>query len=372
MGGVGVVIPRTATASSGKIVVCYSRSQDQAEFHAAPRSGKCGANETTLSWNRIGLRGATGHRGASGAPGATGATGAAGPRGKRGRPGHNGKNSSSSGDNTAVDWATALGSILGALVALILTLWILTLLGLNALTRLPKLKNLDVAKRVRRVSLVVETFDDSALGRRLGPAITGLVRAQMTMRNDRWGMKVSGQRSVSETLKDIQDLSGTVPTAAALIRVLTAALPRRTFVFCGELQPPGTAGPGLSIAMRQNDGYDAAAALWAVPLEITQNEPAAYQRLAIPAAAWADHRMATAFNERLLSTNAVSWAFFRMGLECERIGDDTPARSLYQQALGHDGLNIGALAQLGGLERRAGNYVEAYKLLRTALRVLES
>jgi tetratricopeptide (TPR) repeat protein len=81
--------------------------------------------------------------------------------------------------------------------------------------------------------------------------------------------------------------------------------------------------------------------------------------------------MANMLDDASFSIDARSWAFSRGGLESQRLGNDDAARSLYEQALGHDGCNAQALASLGLLERRRRDFSRAKELLDQALEALE-
>jgi tetratricopeptide (TPR) repeat protein len=360
-----------ASTADGQAVInaCYSFGRDAGELRFVNPGARCALSETPLSWNKAGVRGPIGQGGAKGEVGAQGEKGDEGEAGERGPPGEAG---GSSFKDILEEVVKIAAIVIAAAVTALLALYLSGLLLLQLLTRVPRVKDWRPMSCVRRPTLLVEMLDDRALAERLGPAITGLVRGRISVREDRFGLEyVSGQRAVSKALEQFKDLSGTAKSAVALIGYLSATLPRRHFVLCGELQPPGQAGPGVSLALRREDGYDSLTALWAAPLEVHETGAAAYQRLAIPAAAWADHRITRALGGKLLSSDPLSWAFFRAGLESHRLGDDGSARSLYEQALGHDGRNAGALANLGLLERRERHFDRAEDLLSRALRELK-
>ena len=70
-------------------------------------------------------------------------------------------------------------------------------------------------------------------------------------------------------------------------------------------------------------------------------------------AAWVDIWMTKAVDGGgLLTGDPQSWAFFRSGVDAQRLGDRKRAQVLYEQALAVDGTNIGALANLGIICRR--------------------
>ena len=72
--------------SDGTIHACLLKSLEQVRI-IDPSKQQCRANETPLSWNQTGPKGATGPRGATGPTGPRGATGPTGARGATGPQG---------------------------------------------------------------------------------------------------------------------------------------------------------------------------------------------------------------------------------------------------------------------------------------------
>jgi len=270
--------------------------------------------------------------------------------------------------------AESAGKLLAALVLALLSAGIVVLLWLQVQTRWkvwPGLRNRWPASVVRRPTLQVAQFDDGALKERLGPPVAGLIRGRITWRRrDRLGLDlVSGQAGIASALDSLGDISSETKGALAVVKLLDAMLPRRRFVLAGELQPAGAEGPGISLELTREEGFDSLVSFWANPLGLAGAvETEAYQHLAIVAAAWVDHRMASAIDgENLLTGDPKSWAFFSSGVEWQRQGKNDLARMLYEQALIMDGGNVGALANLGILERVANRFDEAQSLLLRAL-----
>jgi hypothetical protein len=358
--------PSASGARGQQLIRACHHARDDDELHLVIKpNGGCKHSYEELTWNKRGV---------------------AGLRGFRGFPGPPGKIivpvKKSDGDSFRAILELAA---LAAAVALagLLALFMLGLAAVHVLSRVPFIKDKYPIRLLRRPSFVVETLDDSALGARIGPAITGLVRSRIGVRGDRLGLDyVTGQKSVRLALKRVKDVTasfqtpdGSAGAALSVIDFMARTLPRRRFVLRGELQPAGQAGSGISLALEDPSGEDSLAVLWARSLEVRGGEVACYRRLAIPAAAWADHRLTVALrsglSNELVTRNADSWTFFNAGLEAHRLGEDAIARSLYEQALGHDGANVGALANLGLLERRARKFVSADQLLGRALQELE-
>jgi tetratricopeptide (TPR) repeat protein len=376
-----VTLGLCASAAHGQQLIraCYSPSHDRGELRVL-NAHKCSSSEKELQWNKAGRRGHVGPQGARGLQGERGEPGADDSEHPRGRDDED--ESSQSFSEEALEF---VGLGMGALLSALLSLLVLVLLILQALTRAPFIKDTRLVRLLRPTSFVVEPLDDSAIGQpSIGPAITGLLRNRVSAYGDRYdGDYVTGQKVVRRTLKSFKDfsasfqnLSGSAGTALAIVDFLARTLPRRRFVLRGELQPAGVAGPGVSLALQDNAAEDSLTVLWATPLEVRATGAAGYQRLAIPAGAWTDHRLTSALaktkqaQKQLLSQNAESWAFFRAGLECHRLGEDTEARSLYEQSLGRDGDNLGAAANLGLLERRERQFRRAAELLASARKEL--
>lgn len=257
----------------------------------------------------------------------------------------------------------------GILVVLIMV--ILYLIWLMIQTRVVVLRDLPPAKKIRRQTLQIGNFDDAALAEKLSAPIAGLIRGRVNWRRkDRYGPNlVSGQAGIGDSLDALEDISGEVKGALAIVKFFTAKLPRRGFVLGGEIQPAGVDGPGISLELTVQGGYDSFATFWANPMGLSGfTELAAYQHLAIVAAAWVDHRMVSAMDgENLLTLDPQSWAFFSSGVEWQRQGDYKRARDLYEQALIMDGDNVGAVANLGIIERYKKHFKEAEALLLEAL-----
>jgi tetratricopeptide (TPR) repeat protein len=272
------------------------------------------------------------------------------------------------------DAAENAGKALAALLLAALLVAVLVLLWLQVQTRTPLLRDRAPAKGIRRPTLQIGSIDDAALGEHLGSATAGLIRGRISWRKDRFGVNlVSGQAGVATALSGLGDISGEAKAAVAVINFLTATLPRRRFILTGELQPPGAEGAGVSLELNQEEDYEALITFWATPLDLGKEASAdVYQHLAIAAAAWVDHRMASAVGgDDLLTGDPQSWALFRCGLDAQRQGDDDRALLLYEQARVKDGANVGALANLGILCRRRNEYEDAERYLNQALRATE-
>ena len=216
--------------------------------------------------------------------------------------------------------------------------------------------------------VTVQAFGDGLSSEKLGSSVAQLIYSRVAGRTERFGVDlVSGQTAIalgfmgegdetSETKVDLQALqgaSGIAGAAVALINLLTSSLPRRRFRVAGELQPQGAEGVGISLELSSQAGDEVIVPLWAESFELHGRTPVdAYQQLAVPAAACVDMFMARDLGaDALLTFDQESWAFFRTGLDAQRLGDTKRAALLYEQALAADGANAGALANLGVIHR---------------------
>jgi tetratricopeptide (TPR) repeat protein len=270
--------------------------------------------------------------------------------------------------------ATNAGKAVAATALALLVLAIVVLLWLQLQTRTPWLRDRRPASSIRRPTLQVASLDDTALTEHLGPSVAGLIRGRVSWRRDRFGVNlVSGQAGVATALSDLGDISGETKAAVAVVNFLTALLPRRRFVLAGELQPAGTEGPGISLELSRQTGFEALITFWAGPLGVGRAAAAdVYRSLAVASAAWVDHWMAkTIGGDDLLTHDPQSWSFFRCGVDAQRLGDEERARVLYDQALVMDGTNVGAMANLGIIYRRRNEYQDAQRNLRHALKATE-
>jgi tetratricopeptide (TPR) repeat protein len=258
--------------------------------------------------------------------------------------------------------------ILAVLLALLLLI-VAGILWLQVQTRTPWLRDRWPANRIRRPVFSVAPLTDTGTDP-LGSAVAGLIRGRVTWRTDRFGLNlVSGQAGVASAFSGLGDVPGEAKAAVAVITFLTALLPRRQFELTGQLQPAGDEGVGLSLELSHNGDAEALTSLWAASFHLTGvPNPAAYQHLAVAGAAWVDIGMTKALDGgALLTADPQSWAFFRSGVDAQRLGDRKRAQVLYEQALAADGTNLGALANLGIICRRARQYADAEDYLTRAL-----
>lgn len=274
---------------------------------------------------------------------------------------------------TAGNIAKDAGYAIGAILLAALLVVVAVLLWLEVQTRIPWLRDQWPAKKIRRPVFEVQALTETGTDPPLGPAVAGLIRGRVTWRTDRFGLNlVSGQAGVATAFSGLGDVSSEAKAAVAVITFLTALLPRRHFQLSGQLQPAGDEGVGVSLELSQNGDAEALVSLWATSFHLTDVPNVnAYQQLAVASAAWVDIWMTKALDgDALLTGDPQSWAFFRSGVDAQRLGEPVRARALYEQALAADGTNIGAMANLGIIHRRARDYEDAKDYLTRARRAI--
>jgi tetratricopeptide (TPR) repeat protein len=271
------------------------------------------------------------------------------------------------------EWAATAGTDAGHVLAFLvlgtLTVLALALLVLQPLTRIPKLRDLPPGRYFLKPNLEVKTLEAEWMTSKLGGQVASLIRARVTPRRDGGVDIVTGQAAFSDSLKPLADVSSEAKSAVAIATLLESTLPRRNFEVNGALQPEGESGRGITVELTNDKRFLGATTLWEREFDVPDDEVKAFQRLAVPAAAWIDHFIATAVGvgDRLLSQNPQSWAMFKTGAARQEAGEFDEAKALYERALGIDPDNAGALANLGALEMQGQEYEEALAHLESAL-----
>jgi hypothetical protein len=246
--------------------------------------------------------------------------------------------------------ATAAGI---AFLLLVLVGWLL----LIPATRVPWVRDRWPARPFRRVRVQIKDLDDSALPiAKLGVSTTGLLRARLrTDAADARFDQTSGSAAAADALDGLGEAGPQAKLIIAFIKILRSALPKRDWVVTGELQAKGADDEGISLAIDNGGTYVDFAAFWAQtmggPAQNPPLEAESYRRLTVPAAGWLAFHIAQAEHPKdLLTTNAMSWALTRCGVYWYDQGKPEVARKFYERALGYDGENIAALANLGLLD----------------------
>lgn len=268
----------------------------------------------------------------------------------------------------AEDALGVLGFVLLALAGVAAVVWsflFVQMSGRRSRKRWP-------ARRLLRPSLELKALDDTALTERLGASITSLIRSRVKPRRAGGIDIVTGHSALSTTLAPLGDISSQAKAAVAVVSFLSSILPRRQYEVSGALQKAGAHGEGISLELTNRSVQLGSTTLWGHEYGSPTTDVDAYQQLAAPAAAWLDHRIATAMEEGDgLPEDPRSWTLYRAGAAWQEEGDLAKAKGLYEAALalGYD--NLWAMANLGGIALVEGEYPQALQLLTDALDALE-
>ncbi len=267
-------------------------------------------------------------------------------------------------------------AILLGLVGVILAVLLVVALAWVA-ARTPGLRALPVIRGFRTPRMSVAALDDSALKDiKLGAGTTALLRARIAGAGQTAGRVdlAAGEAGSSEALAGLASAGGQVGAIVSLIGLIGSAIRTSQWGVSGELQSDSADGKGLTLSLTHQSDFEAFADFWAStdggPKASTEGET--YRRLTIPAAGWVRHRVAADRDpDRLITTDARSYALFEAGLFWQEQSEPDAAGSFYERALALDPRNIGALANLGVMEYEAGRNAEADELLMRALDALE-
>ena len=268
-----------------------------------------------------------------------------------------------------------LGNALAAIALAVIAVVVLGWLLLSILTNAPGVRHLPGIRLFRRVRVQVTTLDDTGAEGHYGAGTTGALRANVVRdANDARVDLASGASSAAVALDGLAEASDQTKLAVALLKLAQTTLPDRNWIVTGELQAPGDLGEGLSLAIDNSGKFVDFGDFWraqhAGPGNPSGSE--AYRRLALPAGAWLGHHVAKANDPAtLLSADPRSWALFQTGLHWQDQGDRSTARAFYERALGFDGDNIAALANLGVMDAEDGEFERAAERLERAIDLLE-
>jgi tetratricopeptide (TPR) repeat protein len=228
------------------------------------------------------------------------------------------------------------------------------------------------ARRFLRPSLEVKALDDTGVGKHLGPSTASLIRSRVKPRRSGGIDVVTGHSAFGDTLQPLGDISAQAKAAVAVVSFLFSILPRREYEASGALQEKGKRGLGISLELMNRSTQLASTTVWSHEYAVPDNEVEAFQYLTVPAAAWLDHRIATAMDEgQDLPEDPRSWALFRAGAEWQEEGELVNAKQLYEASLAIDADNLWAMGNLGVIALTEGDYPSALQLLSDALEELE-
>jgi tetratricopeptide (TPR) repeat protein len=270
-----------------------------------------------------------------------------------------------------------------ALAAALLGLALLSVLGWALMvvgTRIPGVRRLWPFSRFREIRVHTEKLDDGAAGAAgLGEGTTGTLRGRLQA--DSRVDQVSGAAATSDALEGLVDAAPQGAFVGALLKLVKAGLPARDWTVNGQLQEVGDEGHGISLAIERRGAFIGFETFWENSLAVPTPPPVAaaptpaetFRRLTVPAAGWLSHHIASATRPQdLMSTSAQSWSLTRCAIYWYDRGDRDTARSFYERALGEDGDNIAALANLGIMHAEDGAVELGRERLERAIGLLEA
>ncbi|MGN6188138.1 MAG: hypothetical protein ACTHOE_04515 [Conexibacter sp.] len=235
-----------------------------------------------------------------------------------------------------------------------------------------------------RVRLVVEPFSqgrsdggDDGASERLGAATAAALRENYGRMMRDGGSRLRFIRSAAQAFPALPpQIAEAYPPAgviAALLGMLDRLLPARTRSVSGELRPRDPVrGVGLTITFGRRYGkvFDETT-LWegdyGTPLPYARDDDLqpAYDRVALPAAAWVTFAATRRIVYRRLlrvkpfnvlgTTDWRSYALFAVGADQQEKGNRADARRAYERALGRDDGNRGAAFNLAALELQSNS-----------------
>jgi tetratricopeptide (TPR) repeat protein len=192
-----------------------------------------------------------------------------------------------------------------------------------------------------------------------GPQFASLLRAAVLPGPSGGVQLVTGHTEIGEILKPLEEVSSS-KAPFALASLVAKVSPRRDFAVEGALLPSADRGQGISLGLTQGKRSVASTTLWQDEFETlpaaADREKAQFQEMVAPAAAWTEYALAADLGKTadLMTSDPISWIYFKAGFARQRRLDFTGAANLYMKALEHDGRNGGALANLGLMRWREG------------------
>jgi tetratricopeptide (TPR) repeat protein len=282
--------------------------------------------------------------------------------------------------------ATAAKDILGVIGFVLLGLALILLIGWSlALTfswlvtwvpnRLRKIRtwgNEPHRPTILSPTLTVSALDDTGFKEKMGPAIAALIRARFDPSSSPRFEVVTGHAAIGESLKPLGEISDEAKAAMSIIAFFLNLMPNRDFEAGGSLHAAGARGSGITLQLTKDGSDFEAETLWSTTFSAPHDDEKAMQFLAIPAAAWIEHRVAARLRKRgNLPRNPKVWMLFSAGLACHQQNRKVQARTLYESALELDPTDSWSMSNLGQLESRDRNFERALELLEPALKALE-
>jgi Flp pilus assembly protein TadD len=225
---------------------------------------------------------------------------------------------------------------------------------------------------VKKPTLTIGSLDDTGLGEQIGPSVAALIRARFDPASSPRFEVVTGHATIGESLKNLGEISSEAKAAMSIVTFFLNLLPDRDYEVSGALQPHGRWGPGLTLELTRDGQEFEAETLWSTSYKAPAGDAKAFQFLAIPAAAWIEHRVAKRLRKMdNLPDNPKVWMLFNAGTVWQQKGDREKAKVLYEQALDLDPYDTWSMSNLGYVESLEGHFPEAHDLLTRAVKRLE-
>ena len=280
---------------------------------------------------------------------------------------------------------------------------------------------------LRKATLAVRPFADTALDKKVGSAFGGLVEEQLIdfwqtrqrARDDGYNLDLVVANvellAQDDALGDAVGELAHVPQLAAVAAIVTfidRAFLQRRLSAVGELLPEGADGCGVALSLYKRTKLEARGTLWEKPAvgpnhgfllvqrpsskERVETDPsvgaglkadggpsavARYYGLAAAAAAWVQYQASRVLDDRvgLITSSAESFSLLSTGIDEHRAGASTHERERYLEAarkygeaLDLDSENVAALFNLSLVDARVnGLFPESIKKLEHARRILE-
>lgn len=271
---------------------------------------------------------------------------------------------------------------LGAAAVLALCALVQALLGMvgRALRYMPWLRDrVGFPKVIEAVGpvLQIEPFEAEAIEPKIGANFAAAVQTRLGKRETgRHLFLVTGEAEASPALDALQDVPQARLLAAALL-VLRGRPFKSRLLLTGSLAPAGADGAAGAVLILRRGGRVAATAA-IQPTERPKSRMGAHTAndvLAVAAAGWAEHVVADETpgppgRKVFLSSDRLSWAYFRAGAKLSRLSFPEEAADAYEQALAIDPNNVGALVDLAHLRRREEHWEGAAIMASKAITLL--
>jgi tetratricopeptide (TPR) repeat protein len=280
----------------------------------------------------------------------------------------------------AKDLVGVIGFLLLAFAVIAFLIWLVVCAFSWAWTKSPRFKRWWQEHQekphepfvIKKPTLTVGSFDDSGLGKDLGPSVAALIRSRFDPSSSPLFEVVTGHAAIGESLKALGEISSEAKAAMSIIAFFLNVLPDREYEVGGALQPGGRWGPGITLELTRDSKEFEAKTLWSTDYKAPAGTEKAFQFLAIPSAAWIEHRVAKRLgNTANLPADPKVWMLFNAGTVWQQKGDRKRARALYEQALDLDPYDSWSMSNLGFIESVEGNFATAEGMLERAVKRLK-